>query len=65
MKRSARLRRTMSAGAALMLMVTGMIPLSLVAASAAGGEPGQGGGAEGSSTVVTAPTSFGRNAEPI
>ena len=48
-----------------MLMVTGMIPLSLVAASAAGGEPGQGGGAEGSSTAVTAPTSFGRNAEPI
>jgi len=48
-----------------MLMVTGMIPLSLVTTSAAGGEPGQGGGAEGSSTAVTAPTSFGKNAEPI
>ena len=65
MKSSARLRRTMSAGAALALMVTGMIPLSLVAASADGAEPAQGGGGGAASTAVTAPTSFGRNAEPI
>lgn len=65
MKRSTRFRRAMSAGAALMLLVAGMIPLSLAAASTADAEPGRGGGAEDSSTAVTAPTSFGRSAEPI
>ena len=65
MKRTTRLCRPMAAAAVLMLAAAGMIPLSLVSPSAHGAEPVPGGGAEAASMAVTAPTSFGRSAEPI
>ena len=65
MKRTARLCRPMTAAAVLMLAVAGMVPLSLVSPSAHGAEPVPAGGPEAASMAVTAPTSFGRSAEPI
>ena len=65
MKRTTRLCRPMAAAAVLMLAAAGMIPLSLVSPSAHGAEPVPAGGPEAASMAVTAPTSFGRSAEPI
>ena len=65
MKRTALFCRPMTAAAVLMLAAAGMIPLSLVSPSAHGAEPVPGGGTEAASMAVTAPTSFGRSAEPI
>ena len=53
--------------AVLMLAVTGLLPLSPLATSTHAAESPQAGGeaSSASSTAVTAPTSFGKNAEPI
>ena len=67
MKNGALRRRRISVGAVLVLMMVGLTLSSLLTTSAGATESAQDGGEVpgAASTAVTAPTSFGRSAEPI
>ena len=67
MKNGALRRRRISVGAVLVLMMVGLTLSSLLTTSAGATESAQDGGVvpSASSAAVTAPTSFGRSAEPI